>query len=97
MSPQKAEKSFGEKVKQLQSELRPTREVKIAAQLMMEDHITYDTFGNQNNLADQPAEWVEAMMATQSAEKRIKNMLEERRQEEEKREIQKQRNKSKKR
>ncbi len=59
---------------------------------MMEDHITYDTFGNQNNLDDQPAEWVEAMMATQAAEKRIKNVLEKRRQEEEKKEIQKQRN-----
>lgn len=56
--------------------------------------MAYDTFGSHTSIEDQPAEWVDSMMATQSAEKHIKNLLERRKQEEEKKEMDKQKNKS---
>jgi len=57
--------------------LRPTREVKQAAQDAMQDWLTWDTFDHEKphggGTEDQEVEWLDAIRAVESARKRAES------------------------
>ena len=61
----------------------------------MEDHIAYEQFGNSASLEDQPAEWVDAMMAISTAKRIVKDKIDKEQQEKRDKKAKEQQNKSK--
>lgn len=62
----------------LDSELRPTREVKTATRMAVDEYTTYTDFGNplDGGYEDQPAEWVESMACVKAAWNKAKSEIE---------------------
>lgn len=70
---------YGEKLKELKEELKPTREVKRAYDEALEDYLTYKNFGERypqgGGHDDQPAEWVEYIQAFKTADDRATSLI----------------------
>lgn len=79
MAARQQEHAYEEKLKEIKSELKPSREVKRAYDEALDEYMTYKNFGkrfpNEGGLDDQPAEWVEAVLCLQGAEDRATSLI----------------------